>query len=810
MKNLDTESAGKFTGKNRIFGALIILVPLALFGASLVIHDSDIRESQKANFIRRYVDIGELLSGRASFALDENRGIDDKFASDLYSLPSLLDEVKIIMLVDKLNHPIFSAGAAVNKGDYLAWAGLSALSGRHGEVLSDESGGEYAVFSFPVVRDGEIIAALIMGVDEKNSLYESGPKSISSAALFLIPLSIWVIMVIVGVYRLQSRREKIESLRLAELKLTSPGYRFGDIRRSTEALLETLVSALKLKESTIYLKDSSSGEIKSYASFSLLKVPGASADGIFDPADPRLLAITEKKALLYSLSKSGHARLLKRTDKYERARRIALPLVAGDRAFGLLDIGINSQTRLSDEFLVYCRRFSERIAESIRGALDHVESAGQLSEIRETLKAVEEVNTSQNLPTAFSKITKSVTETKNIRFCRVFLVDESGLNLILMSETWTGEGIQTGNPDIAYKIEEMPIYKIAMLSGQSQEIRSEDIEKDYRLGNYPGFPARDCQILIVPILCDGNQLGCLSVGVERYQEFPGELRTRLENLAGFLASAIYRVQTCIRLKRLIDKMSASQNRAIQNERLAAITDLSKALSESLVPIMRLLRENIDELGIRPSNGETSSILESIDREIEKYSEIVKRFKMFVDIGKNAHLQQIELAQIIGETAKEMEGNLEACNKDAGRIALKLQIAGSGQIYGDRENLKAMMRELIRNSAESMADGGEIVIETRVELNLGVLEITDQGCGMSDEVKKRIFEPFFTTRGGADRGLGMSMVYSIVTAHKGSIDIISEAGKGSRIIIKIPLIDPEQTALFNIKKGTTRNIPLSLS
>ena len=70
----------------------------------------------------------------------------------------------------------------------------------------------------------------------------------------------------------------------------------------------------------------------------------------------------------------------------------------------------------------------------------------------------------------------------------------------------------------------------------------------------------------------------------------------------------------------------------------------------------------------------------------------------------------------------------------------------------------------------------------------VIEIEDNGPGMTELVSRRVFEPFFTTREvGSGTGLGMSVSYSIITVnHGGQIDVWSEPGKGARFTISLPL------------------------
>jgi two-component system sensor kinase FixL len=144
------------------------------------------------------------------------------------------------------------------------------------------------------------------------------------------------------------------------------------------------------------------------------------------------------------------------------------------------------------------------------------------------------------------------------------------------------------------------------------------------------------------------------------------------------------------------------------------------------------------------------------------------------------IRPADINAVVEDVLKMMEGFY-----DQGKYSFKADLSHDlREIDCDPDKLKQVFINVIRNGVEAMEKGGTITVTSR-EWGPGIeIQIGDEGVGMSEEDQLHIFEPFYTTRERGS-GLGLSISYKIVEAHKGEIWALSIPGEGTTFVIRLP-------------------------
>lgn len=225
-----------------------------------------------------------------------------------------------------------------------------------------------------------------------------------------------------------------------------------------------------------------------------------------------------------------------------------------------------------------------------------------------------------------------------------------------------------------------------------------------------------------------------------------------------------------------------------NNPLASIAFCSEALESRLHDLFGKLRTSEDKQVF-------VKYLKMIQEEAFRCKNITERLLAFSRTGERRR-EPVDLAVLV-QSVLDVTQHLQ--NSKGKRIAFEMHPERQGgRIVApiNAEEIKSVVLNLVVNALDSMDEGGRLSICLTQRDGMAALEVTDTGCGMSQEVLENIFEPFFTrSRTGKGTGLGLTISHRIVNQHGGEIDAASPGpGMGSTFTIRLPLQVSEPTVM----------------
>jgi PAS domain S-box-containing protein len=226
---------------------------------------------------------------------------------------------------------------------------------------------------------------------------------------------------------------------------------------------------------------------------------------------------------------------------------------------------------------------------------------------------------------------------------------------------------------------------------------------------------------------------------------------------------------------------------LEAERLSAVGQTVAGLAHGIKNLNTALEGGMYMLKTGLAQGNIERIqkgMEMLARNIERVSVFVKAFLSFSK-GREIKAKLCDPAEI----AKEVI-DLYAVKADKLGIRLKLEKIGDvAPAPIDFESMHECLTNLVGNAIDACetSDKDSCYVTVRIfeEYSTIIYEVTDNGCGMDYEVKRKVFTTFFTTKGLGGSGLGLLMTKKIVHEHGGTIGLKSKPGEGTTFSIRLP-------------------------
>ena len=470
--------------------------------------------------------------------------------------------------------------------------------------------------------------------------------------------------------------------------------------------------------------------------------------------------------------------------RYVAARRgvkseLAVPLEVNGETRGV----INVDSDRADAFSADDQDLLEQLAVQAAKVIHNTWLYEQLRlkvHLFESLSSVSRtINSTLNLDEALRVITREACELMRARMCSLMMLDES--------REWLDLRASYGASDTYIKKPRLNIEEslLGVVARRKKPMQIANVQTSSRYQNVEVARQEGLvSLLSVPLLFAGQSIGTLNVYTGRAYNFSNEEIKILSALAELSAIAIEKA-------RLYERIVDVEEQLRQNEKLSALGLLAAEVAHEIrnpLTVMKLLYHSLDLKF--PASDPRAKDTRIIEAKIEHLNKIVEQILDFARTTE-PKLAPVNLNELVDELGLLVRHKLANQNV---RLIRELQ-SDLPPVMGDTPQLEQAFLNLILNAAEAMPDGGTLTIKsheirtprTSAQPTHVAMEFKDTGKGMSAELQKRAFTAVLSTTKAKGTGLGLAIVGRIIETHRGGIRIKSKIGRGTSMIITLPVL-----------------------
>ncbi len=258
-------------------------------------------------------------------------------------------------------------------------------------------------------------------------------------------------------------------------------------------------------------------------------------------------------------------------------------------------------------------------------------------------------------------------------------------------------------------------------------------------------------------------------------------------------------------RRMVDRIAVADRekesmsrQVIESGKLASLGELAAGVAHEINnPVAVMIEEAgwIEDLmgdGHLEDEAQQTEIrraLKQINTQGKRCKEITRKLLSFAR-GSEGTNQKLDLNRVIEDV-----GNLVAQRAKYANVAVETRLEPElPAVFGSETEMHQVLLNLVNNALFVMEkEGGQLTVSSALQNSQIVISVNDTGPGIPKAVIDRIFDPFFTTKPvGQGTGLGLSICYGIVKKMGGEIEVISEIGKGTTFLVRLPVEAPAAT------------------
>ncbi len=216
------------------------------------------------------------------------------------------------------------------------------------------------------------------------------------------------------------------------------------------------------------------------------------------------------------------------------------------------------------------------------------------------------------------------------------------------------------------------------------------------------------------------------------------------------------------------------------DRLATVGQLAAGIAHEIRNPLAAISGSIELLKQAPQASEDDRTLMTIvHREITRLNVLIGDLLDYANPRPKQPVE-LDLGVLVEETLQVARGD-----QAFGDVELTSEVDRPLPITADPAKLRQVLWNLVRNAADAASAGGKHVsVTARSDAAGATITVTDDGPGIPPNQVSRIFDPFFTTK-AQGTGLGLATSHAVIAEHRGQIEVISELGEGTKMVVTLP-------------------------
>lgn len=223
---------------------------------------------------------------------------------------------------------------------------------------------------------------------------------------------------------------------------------------------------------------------------------------------------------------------------------------------------------------------------------------------------------------------------------------------------------------------------------------------------------------------------------------------------------------------------------LEREKLASLRQFAYGLSHEINNPLTNIATRAQMLLAGEKDPERRKALETIN------AQAFRAFEMLADLMLFAHppapqKTTFDVRELLTELSQQHQSTAQSQQTNLAFV----ELTESPQLTADRTQIASALAAFIKNALEALRSGGTISLSAVLDASNIEFRVTDNGPGITLEIRRHLFDPFFSGReAGRGLGLGLAKAWRVAELHHGEIIVASEPGHGATFVLRVPLAD----------------------